>query len=75
MSSRHRVSGRTLPMREIALSAGVPPLRLYDASVPQGADVRDGLPPFRRRWILGRDDVFEAPSNGAAAAVPPKPPV
>jgi phosphomethylpyrimidine synthase len=50
-----------VPMREIALGGGEPPLRVYDTSGPQGADVRDGLPPLRRPWILGRGDVIEAP--------------
>ena len=31
-------------MREIALSGGEPPLRVYDTSGPQGFDVREGLP-------------------------------
>jgi phosphomethylpyrimidine synthase len=50
-----------VPMREIALGGGEPPLRVYDTSGVQGADVRDGLPPLRRHWILGRGDVIEAP--------------
>ena len=43
-----------VPMREIALSAGEPPLRVYDTSGPHGADVRAGLAPLRRDWIAGR---------------------
>ena len=31
-------------MREISLSGGEPPLRVYDTSGPQGFDVREGLP-------------------------------
>ena len=38
-------------MREIALSGGEPPLRVYDTSGPQGFDVREGLPPLRPAWI------------------------
>ena len=54
-------SGRVrVPMREIALSGGEPPLRVYDSSGPHGADVRAGLPPLRREWIAGRGDVAEA---------------
>ena len=49
------------PMREIALSGGEPPLRVYDSSGPQGHDVREGLPPLRRDWILGRGDVISVP--------------
>jgi len=43
-----------VPMREIALSGGEPPLRVYDTSGPQGFDVREGLPPLRREWVLER---------------------
>ena len=46
--------GIRVPMREIALSGGEPPLRVYDATGPQGLDVRKGLPPLRRNWILSR---------------------
>jgi phosphomethylpyrimidine synthase len=47
--------GIRVPMREIALSGGEPPLRVYDSSGPQGHDVREGLPPVRERWIGARD--------------------
>src|SRR5216110_1396815 len=50
-----------VPMREIALSGGEPPVRVYDTSGPQGIDVRDGLPPLRRDWIQGRKDVMSVP--------------
>ena len=51
-----------VPMREITLLVGNPPLRLYDTS---GAytdpdaqiDLKRGLPPMRLPWILGRGDV------------------
>jgi len=46
--------GVRVPMRDIALSGGEPPLRVYDATGPQGHDVRLGLPPLRRGWIEGR---------------------
>jgi len=49
-----------VPMREIALSAGEPPLRVYDTSGPQGRDVRDGLPPLREPWIAARAGIAEA---------------
>jgi phosphomethylpyrimidine synthase len=49
------------PMREIALSGGEPPLRVYDTSGPDGCDVREGLPPLRREWILARRDVESVP--------------
>src|SRR5882724_8116116 len=47
--------GIRVPMREVALSSGEPPLRVYDASGPQGFDVREGLPLLRRPWILARE--------------------
>ena len=40
--------GIRVPMREIALSGGEPPLRVYDTSGPGGVDPRVGLPPVRR---------------------------
>jgi phosphomethylpyrimidine synthase len=46
-----------VPMREISLSGGEPPLRVYDASGPQGHDVRDGLPPLRAPWIERRGGI------------------
>jgi phosphomethylpyrimidine synthase len=53
-----------VPAREVALSGGEPPFRLYDTSGPytdSGArtDVRQGLPPLRRSWVLERGDVDE----------------
>src|SRR5437762_11576545 len=50
-----------VPVREIALSGGEPPLQVYDTSGPEGHDVREGLPPLRREWILGRGDVMSVP--------------
>src|SRR5688572_15013868 len=43
-----------VPMREVSLSGGEPPLRLYDTSGPVGHDVRDGLPKLREPWIAAR---------------------
>ncbi len=43
-----------VPVREIVLSGGEPPLRVYDTSGPQGHDVREGLPPVRGKWIAAR---------------------
>jgi phosphomethylpyrimidine synthase len=43
-----------VPMREITLSGGEPPVQVYDSSGPQGHDVREGLPPLRREWIAPR---------------------
>ena len=47
--------GVRVPVREIALSGGEPPLQVYDTSGPEGVDVHEGLPPLRRPWILARD--------------------
>jgi phosphomethylpyrimidine synthase len=49
--------GVRVPMREIVLSGGDPPVRVYDASGPRGFDVHVGLPLLRRDWILSRRDV------------------
>jgi phosphomethylpyrimidine synthase len=65
--------GVRVPMREVALSGGNAPVRLYDTSGPHGdpavtLDVRRGLPTLRRHWILERGDV-EA-YEGRTAAFP-----
>jgi phosphomethylpyrimidine synthase len=46
--------GVRVPMREIALSKGEPPLRVYDTSGPQDHDVKDGLPKVREGWVQPR---------------------
>ncbi|MGH7531759.1 MAG: phosphomethylpyrimidine synthase ThiC, partial [Gemmatimonadales bacterium] len=46
--------GIQVPVREISLSGGEPPLRVYDTSGPQGNDVRLGLPELRAPWIGAR---------------------
>ncbi len=57
----HVEGGRVrVPMREIALSGGEPPLRVYDTSGPHDADVRTGLPPLRGPWIAARGDTAAA---------------
>ena len=43
-----------VPAREVALSGGETPVRLYDTSGPQGLDVRGGLPKLREPWIAAR---------------------
>ncbi len=65
-----------VPMREIALSGGEPPLRVYDTSGPQGCDVREGLPRLRQEWIQGRGGVAEVPRSylPAASDLRPMPP-
>ena len=51
--------GVRVPMREIRLSGGEAPLRVYDTSGPQGVEVREGLEPLRREWIAARGDIEE----------------
>src|SRR5499433_2696014 len=60
-----------VPMREIALSGGNPPLRLYDTSGPYtdpsaDLDLKRGLAPLRLGWIIDRDDVEELPGPSSA---------
>jgi phosphomethylpyrimidine synthase len=73
--------GVRVPMREISLTptrstnGGSPttnePVTVYDTSGPYtdpstAIDVRTGLAPLRRDWILGRHDVVELPSVTSA---------
>jgi phosphomethylpyrimidine synthase len=51
--------GMRVPFREIALSGGEDPLRVYDTSGPRQHDVREGLPALRADWIRARGDVEE----------------
>ncbi|CAN5752346.1 hypothetical protein BH23GEM11_BH23GEM11_13580 [soil metagenome] len=46
--------GIRVPMREIHLSGGEPPLRVPDTSGPRGIDPRQGLPPLRAEWVRER---------------------
>src|SRR5690242_6862030 len=53
-----------VPFREVALSGGEAPVRLYDTSGPYtdesiAIDIEKGLAPRRREWILARGDVEE----------------
>jgi phosphomethylpyrimidine synthase len=50
--------GIAVPFVEVAQTAPLPPVRLYDTSGP-GADPSVGLPPLRRGWITARGDVEE----------------
>ncbi len=53
----HGPGGVQVPMREIALSGGEPPLRVYDTSGTHDIDVHVGLPDIRGAWIRRRQDV------------------
>jgi len=53
-----------VPFREVPLSGGEPPVRLYDTSGPYTddsvtIDIEKGLGARRREWILARGDVEE----------------
>ena len=43
-----------VPSREVSLTGGEPPVRLYDTSGPLGHDVRTGLPKLREEWVAPR---------------------
>src|SRR3954465_2188620 len=49
--------GIQVPFREVALSGGESPLRVYDTSGPRDQDVRDGLPALRAEWIAARGGI------------------
>jgi len=60
-----------VPMREIALSGGNLPLRLYDTSGPytdpnEHLDLKRGLTPLRLAWIVDRGDIEELPGPSSA---------
>jgi phosphomethylpyrimidine synthase len=46
--------GVRVPMREIRLGEGEPPLLVYDTTGPQVADVEKGLPKLRVPWVARR---------------------
>ncbi len=53
-----------VPFREVPLSGGEAPIRLYDTSGPYtddsvAIDIQKGLAAKRREWILARGDVEE----------------
>jgi phosphomethylpyrimidine synthase len=56
-----------VPMREIALSGGEAPLRVYDTSGPHAGDPREGLPPLREEWIRERGEYDEGPRSSPSA--------
>jgi len=62
-----------VPLREVALSNGEPPILLYDTSGPytdseQAIDVQRGLEPLRDAWIRARGDVVESHELSSAFA-------
>jgi phosphomethylpyrimidine synthase len=60
-----------VPIREVLLAGGEPPVRLYDTSGPYTdpeahPDIKLGLPPLRQSWILDRGDVETLPGPTSA---------
>ncbi len=60
-------------MREITLSGGETPLRVYDTSGPHGRDVRQGLPLIRDSWIVRRGGTVDkgSPQASNVRSLPP----
>jgi phosphomethylpyrimidine synthase len=60
-----------VPMREVCLHGGEPPLRLYDTGGPwtdpdAHPDIKQGLVTLRQPWVLDRGDVQELPGPTSA---------
>jgi phosphomethylpyrimidine synthase len=60
----HKIYLSGVPFREVPLSGGEPPVRLYDTSGPYTddkvqIDIQKGLASIRREWIVARGDVEE----------------
>jgi phosphomethylpyrimidine synthase len=68
--------GIRVPMREIRLSGGEPPLLVYDTSGPPNVDPSHGLPPQREAWVLSRSGIAtvprQRPPEGAGGQSPPQ---
>jgi phosphomethylpyrimidine synthase len=56
--------GIRVPVREIALGGGEPPVQVYDTSGPRLADLEKGLPALREAWIHDRGDVEALTAGG-----------
>ncbi len=61
--------GIRVPMREIQLTGGEEPFRVYDTSGPRDLDVRAGLPPLRDEWIRSRGDVVDVTRSRVPSGV------
>src|SRR5262245_40128272 len=57
--------GVRVPVREIALGGGEPPLQVYDTAGPRIANLEQGLPALREPWIRERGDVDERAVGGS----------
>jgi phosphomethylpyrimidine synthase len=58
-SNKVYVGEHQVPFREVSLSEGNQPLRVYDTSGPLGVDPHEGLPAKRADWIAARGDLEE----------------
>ena len=58
-SNKVYVGEHQVPFREVSLSEGNQPLRVYDTSGPLGVDPHKGLPAKRASWITARGDLEE----------------
>jgi len=47
--------GLRVPMREITVGGGEPPIRVYDTTGPEDMDVTSGLPKLRAPWVAARE--------------------
>ena len=54
ISTAHGPVTVRVPMREVRLSGGESPVRLYDTSGPLGHDPQSGLPKLREEWVAPR---------------------
>src|SRR5262245_37361935 len=52
--------GIRVPVREISLSGGEPPLQVYDTSGPDTPDLASGLPKVRQAWVAPRREAARA---------------
>jgi phosphomethylpyrimidine synthase len=64
--------GVRVPMREIALSGGEAPLRVYDTSGPGTTDVTLGLPRMREAWVAARDVKKSRGAEGQKSSTAPR---
>ncbi|MEX2281346.1 MAG: phosphomethylpyrimidine synthase ThiC [Gemmatimonadota bacterium] len=67
--------GLRVPMREISLTGGEPPLTVYDTSGPHDINVREGLPKLRADWIATRLDVENAIPDPRSPIREPRSPI
>jgi phosphomethylpyrimidine synthase len=62
-SEKLAIGELAVPVRRIHVSAGEPPLDVYDTTGPQGIDPRAGLPKRRQAWIDARAEAGRRDGN------------